>query len=146
MHTVYSLLFQSEGGIHYRFQLKWHQYTDAGHNRQMSRANFPTNQDAAAADGAQHVGGCTHRAQAGTIWPPSTSWCSPTQNLAYGVAYRLLQIRRRRMQSRTASSKPAALTASKGGSFKSWLMRIVVSTCYDRVARSSAGAPMASMS
>jgi RNA polymerase sigma-70 factor, ECF subfamily len=55
------------------------------------------------------------------------------QNLAYSVAYRLL--------SNTESSADAvqdsfikayrALESFRGGSFKSWLMRIVTNTCYD---------------
>jgi len=55
------------------------------------------------------------------------------QNLAYSVAYRLL--------SNTESAADAvqesfikayrALESFRGGSFKSWLMRIVTNTCYD---------------
>ncbi|MBX3052467.1 MAG: sigma-70 family RNA polymerase sigma factor [Caldilineaceae bacterium] len=55
------------------------------------------------------------------------------QNLAYSVAYRLL--------SNTESAADAvqdsfikayrALDSFRGGSFKSWLMRIVTNTCYD---------------
>lgn len=55
------------------------------------------------------------------------------QNLAYSVAYRLLN--------NTESSADAvqdsfikayrALDSFRGGSFKSWLMRIVTNTCYD---------------
>jgi len=57
------------------------------------------------------------------------------QNLAYSVAYRLL--------SNTESAADAvqdsfikayrALESFRGGSFKSWLMRIVTNTCYDQL-------------
>jgi RNA polymerase sigma-70 factor (ECF subfamily) len=55
------------------------------------------------------------------------------QRLAYGVAYRLLQTEDAAADAVQDSFIKAfrALSGFKGGLFKSWLLRIVVNTCYD---------------
>lgn len=55
------------------------------------------------------------------------------QQLAYSVAYRMLQSKEAAADAVQESFVKAyrALAAFKGSSFKSWLMRIVVNTCYD---------------
>ena len=55
------------------------------------------------------------------------------QNLAYSVAYRMLQDEDAAADAVQDSFIKAyrALNTFKGGSFKSWLMRIVTNTCYD---------------
>jgi RNA polymerase sigma-70 factor (ECF subfamily) len=55
------------------------------------------------------------------------------QQLAYSVAYRMLQARESASDAVQESFLKAfsALPSFRGGSFKSWLIRIVVNTCYD---------------
>lgn len=55
------------------------------------------------------------------------------QNLAYSVAYRVLQNENAAADAVQESFIKAyrALPSFSGGSFKSWLTRIVVNTCYD---------------
>ena len=55
------------------------------------------------------------------------------QNLAFSVAYRLLQDEDAAADAVQDSFIKAyrALNTFQGGSFKSWLMRIVTNTCYD---------------
>jgi RNA polymerase sigma-70 factor (ECF subfamily) len=55
------------------------------------------------------------------------------QRLAYSVAYRVLQDRDAASDAVQESFIKAyrALNTFRGGSFKSWLLRIVVNTCYD---------------
>lgn len=55
------------------------------------------------------------------------------QQIVYSVAYRMLQTRETAADAVQDSFLKAyrALSTFKGGSFKSWLMRIVVNTCYD---------------
>ncbi|MCC6456112.1 MAG: sigma-70 family RNA polymerase sigma factor [Caldilineaceae bacterium] len=55
------------------------------------------------------------------------------QNLAYGIAFRLLQSREAASDAVQDSFIKAfrSLATFKNGSFKSWLARIVVNTCYD---------------
>jgi len=55
------------------------------------------------------------------------------QNLAYSVAYRTLQDEDAAADAVQDSFIKAyrALTTFQGGSFKSWIIRIVVNTCYD---------------
>jgi RNA polymerase sigma-70 factor (ECF subfamily) len=55
------------------------------------------------------------------------------QNLAYSVAYRMLQDEASAADAVQDSFIKAfrSLSTFRGGSFKSWLMRIVVNTCYD---------------
>jgi RNA polymerase sigma-70 factor, ECF subfamily len=57
------------------------------------------------------------------------------QKLAYSVAYRMLQSREAAADAVQDSFIKAfrALPSFKNGSFKSWLMRIVVNTCYDAI-------------
>ena len=57
------------------------------------------------------------------------------QGLAYGVAYRLLDDPDSAADALQDSFIKAfrALENYRGGSFKSWLMRIVVNTCYDHL-------------
>jgi len=55
------------------------------------------------------------------------------QNLAYSIAYRVLQDEAASADAAQESFIKAfrALATFQGGSFKSWLTRIVVNTCYD---------------
>ena len=55
------------------------------------------------------------------------------QRLAYSVAYRMLQEQDAASDAVQDSFIKAyrALNTFRGGSFKSWLLRIVVNTCYD---------------
>jgi RNA polymerase sigma-70 factor (ECF subfamily) len=55
------------------------------------------------------------------------------QRLAYSVAYRMLQNQEAAADAVQDSfiKSYRALNTFRGGSFKSWLMRIVVNTCYD---------------
>jgi RNA polymerase sigma-70 factor (ECF subfamily) len=57
------------------------------------------------------------------------------QKLAYSVAYRMLQSREAAADAVQESFLKAfrALPSFKNGSFKSWLMRIVVNTCHDAI-------------
>ncbi len=57
------------------------------------------------------------------------------QNLAYSVAYRLLSNTEAAADAVQDSFIKAyrALESFRGGSFKSWLMRIVTNTCYDEL-------------
>jgi len=57
------------------------------------------------------------------------------QNLAYSVAYRLLSNTEAASDAVQDSFIKAyrALDSFRGGSFKSWLMRIVTNTCYDQL-------------
>jgi len=57
------------------------------------------------------------------------------QNLAYSVAYRLLVNTESAADAVQDSFIKAyrALESFRGGSFKSWLMRIVTNTCYDQL-------------
>ena len=57
------------------------------------------------------------------------------QNLAYSVAYRLLANTEAAADAVQDSFIKAyrALESFRGGSFKSWLMRIVTNTCYDQL-------------
>jgi RNA polymerase sigma-70 factor (ECF subfamily) len=57
------------------------------------------------------------------------------QKLAYSIAYRMLQSREAAADAVQDSFLKAfrALPSFKNGSFKSWLMRIVVNTCHDAI-------------
>jgi RNA polymerase sigma-70 factor (ECF subfamily) len=57
------------------------------------------------------------------------------QKLAYSIAYRMLQSREAAADAVQDSFLKAfrALHSFKNGSFKSWLMRIVVNTCHDTI-------------
>lgn len=57
------------------------------------------------------------------------------QNLAYSVAYRMLQDQASTSDAVQDSFIKAyrGLSGFQGGNFKSWLMRIVVNTCYDEL-------------
>jgi RNA polymerase sigma-70 factor, ECF subfamily len=58
------------------------------------------------------------------------------QALAYGIAYRLLHSKDAATDAVQESFLKAyrALSTFRGGRFKSWLLRIVVNTCYDLLA------------
>jgi len=68
------------------------------------------------------------------------------QNMAYSVAYRMLREESVAADTVQESFLKAyrALTSFQGGNFKSWLMRIVVNSCYD-VLRVQQRTPTASL-
>ncbi|MCB0156817.1 MAG: sigma-70 family RNA polymerase sigma factor [Caldilineaceae bacterium] len=102
----------------------------------MSRANFPTNQDASTHDGAQPApeDALIVRARAKDL-AAFNQLVLTYQNLAYSVAYRLLQDPAATADAVQDSFIKAyrGLDGFQGGNFKSWLMRIVVNTCYDEL-------------
>jgi RNA polymerase sigma-70 factor (ECF subfamily) len=57
------------------------------------------------------------------------------QNLAYSIAYRMLQSREAAADAVQESLLKAyrGLPSFRNGSFKSWLIRIVINTCYDAI-------------
>jgi RNA polymerase sigma-70 factor (ECF subfamily) len=102
----------------------------------MSKANFPTNPDAASRAAAQTLpeDELIERAR-GQDLQAFNQLVLTYQNLAYSVAYRLLQDDAATSDAVQDSFIKAyrGLAGFHGGSFKSWLMRIVVNTCYDEL-------------